>query len=340
LELALRTLPLYEDHPSGRFYLATCGKNTTLSILEIVYQLFRLQKAAGNVPDSFRVAAEPPAPPRKSPAEAADPLVGYRIRVSVWFVVPDDGGKLPPLLKIRITLQQRDFCYSFLFMPQETEIKLRIENLKSFLRSLKKLGARPFASRVHEQNLLFDTPDGGLAKHGQLLRIRTETPAPGSSGRSKSQSGGQTSKKTPSRILLTFKSPPEQMAIGPAASLADRRYKVREEIELVLTDGEALRKIFEGLGLKGWFRYEKFRTAYRLPARTAWAKGLIVDVEETPIGTFVELEGPGPAIDRAARELGFSPGDYVLKNYLVLYVEECKRRGVAATHMLFGESSR
>jgi inorganic triphosphatase YgiF len=63
-------------------------------------------------------------------------------------------------------------------MPQEIEIKLRIENPKSLLRSLKKLGAKPSSPRVYEHNLLFDTPDGGLAKHGQLLRIRTESPAP------------------------------------------------------------------------------------------------------------------------------------------------------------------
>jgi adenylate cyclase, class 2 len=221
-------------------------------------------------------------------------------------------------------------------MAQETEIKLRIGNLKAFLRSLKKLGAKVSAARVHEHNLLFDTPDGGLAKHGQLLRIRTEKTATNwrSAG---SKSGGKraTSAKIPSRTLLTFKSPPERMAIGPASPANDRRYKVREEIELVLQDGEALRKIFEGLGLKGWFEYEKFRTAHRLPARAAWAKGLVIDVDETPIGTFVELEGPGPAIDRAARELGFSHSDYVTKNYPVLYIEDCKRRGVAASHMLF-----
>jgi adenylate cyclase class 2 len=218
-------------------------------------------------------------------------------------------------------------------MPQETEIKLRIQNPKSLLRSLKKLGARPSSPRVHEHNLLFDTPDGGLAKHGQLLRIRTETNAP-VGGASKGRKAPR--KKAPGRILLTFKSPPDQLAIGRVAPPpADRRYKVREEIEVTLTDPVALQKIFEGLGLKGWFRYEKRRTAYRLPARLHWAKDLVLDLDETPIGTFLELEGPGPAIDQAARALGFSSRDYVTKNYLVLYLEDCKRRGVQPTHMLF-----
>jgi adenylate cyclase class 2 len=215
-------------------------------------------------------------------------------------------------------------------MPRETEIKLRILNPKSFLRTLKRLGAAPSSPRVHEHNLIFDTPDGGLAKHGQLLRIRTETLSAAGKKRS--------AKKSTPRTLLTFKSPPEQLAIGPAFPPADRRHKVREEIELVLTDAASLQKIFEGLGLKGWFRYEKFRTSYRLPARLSWAKDLVIDFDETPIGTFVELEGPGPAIDQAARELGYSSRDYVLKNYLVLYLDDCKRQNRTPSDMLFSET--
>jgi len=217
-------------------------------------------------------------------------------------------------------------------MSRETEIKLPIHNLKAFLRALKKLGAKP-SPRVHEHNLLFDTPDGGLAKHGQLLRIRTESAAPGTSTRLRQPASAKPKQAT--RSLLTFKSPPEQLAIGPLPPPANRRHKVREEIELVLTDPTSLQKIFEGLGLKGWFRYEKFRTAYRLPARLKWAKDLVIDLDETPIGTFVELEGSGPAIDQAARALGFSSRDYVLKNYLVLYLDDCKHQNLTPSHMLF-----
>jgi adenylate cyclase, class 2 len=214
-------------------------------------------------------------------------------------------------------------------MPREIEVKLKIDNLKSFQRHLKRLKAQLAIPRLHEMNLIFDTPDGGLAKHGQLLRIRTETP----------QSGKKPAKsKTPARTLLTFKSPPEQLAIGDPTPSRDRHHKVREEIELVLSDGATLQRIFEGLGLRGWFRYEKFRTTFRLPARFPWAKGLLIEIDETPIGTFVELEGPGPAIDRAAAELGFAPRDFVVKNYLVLYLDECKRHGHQPSHMLFSPS--
>jgi adenylate cyclase, class 2 len=215
-------------------------------------------------------------------------------------------------------------------MATEIEIKLAIRDGKALARALKRLGAKPAnpkAPRMHEMNLIFDTPDGGLAKHGQLLRIRTETPAP-------VKKGGQS--KIAERTLLTFKSPPEALAIGDVGPSGDRRHKVREEIETVLTDGATMRRIFEGLGLRGWFRYEKYRTTYVLPGRHAWAKGLLIEVDETPIGLFVELEGQAGAIDRAAKELGYSTREYVLKNYLVLYVEECKGRGETPKDMLFG----
>lgn len=217
-------------------------------------------------------------------------------------------------------------------MARETEIKLVVRDRRALARALKRLGARPKdakRARVHERNVIFDTPEGGLAKHGQLLRIRTETVAEGKKA-SKGKNGART--------LLTFKSPPEELAIGDARQSGDRRHKVREEIETELVDGETLRRIFEGLGLRGWFRYEKYRTTYVLPGKNKWAKGLLIELDETPIGMFVELEGPGEAIDRAARELGYSAKDYVLKNYLVLYVEECKRAGKEAGNMEFGES--
>jgi hypothetical protein len=63
----------------------------------------------------------------------------------------------------------------------------------------------------------------------------------------------------------------------------------------------------------------------------------LIELDETPIGTFVELEGPAEAIDRAAQELGFSKGEYVLKNYLLLYMEDCRKKGQPPHHMVFPE---
>src|SRR5712664_2120868 len=135
-------------------------------------------------------------------------------------------------------------------MPREIEIKLRVENLRALRSVLKKLRAQRVAGPMHEHNTVFDTPEFDLAKQEHLLRIRIESPA--GSG---SKHGGRAT-----RALITFKRP------TPAAgTIGKERHKVREEIELEASDHRALAKIFEGLGMRGWFQYEKFRTTFRLP---------------------------------------------------------------------------
>ncbi len=207
-------------------------------------------------------------------------------------------------------------------MAKETEIKLAVRDGKAFERKLKKLRAKTIGAgsgRVHEMNVIFDTPEGGLAKHGQLLRIRTETPE-------------VRGKKAAARVILTFKQPTVR-AVDDEGS----RFKVREETEVEIADATPLVKIFEGLGLRGWFTYEKYRTTWKLGAAARWAKDLLIEVDETPVGTYVELEGPPEAIDRAAGELGYSRRDYLLKNYLTLYAEDCRRRGVTPGNMVFAD---
>src|SRR6476661_5943034 len=106
-------------------------------------------------------------------------------------------------------------------MARETEIKLRVDNARLLRKKLKGLKARPVtggSGRVHEWNVIFDTPQGGLAKHGQLLRIRTETPE------------GKSKKGPAARIVLTFKKP----AVGAEGD--GRGHKVREEIETEVKD--------------------------------------------------------------------------------------------------------
>ena len=218
-------------------------------------------------------------------------------------------------------------------MGKETEIKLAITDEKALRRALQQLKAVPVSKtspRVHELNVLFDTEDGALAKRGQLMRIRTETmEPPRKAGRAKSKAAD-----LKQRVVLTFKRPVdgEEAASKPHGG---GRYKVREELELEVGDGGTLTKIFDGLRLDGWFRYEKYRTTYKLGAAKTWGKELLIEVDETPVGTFVELEGPAEAIDKAAEALGFSKRDYISKSYLELYIEECRRRGEQPRHMLF-----
>lgn len=218
-------------------------------------------------------------------------------------------------------------------MAQETEVKLKVTDEKALQRALKRLKAVPVSTgspRVHELNVIFDSTDGTLAKRGQLLRIRTETAEP------KSKKAPAKGKKVDwkQRVMVTFKRPTGEDEVS-ADGRVTSKYKVREELELEVSDGGMLTKIFEALGMDGWFRYEKYRTTYKLGKAHGWAKDLLIELDETPVGSFVELEGPGEAIDRAAQELGFTKREYITKSYLALYVEECRRRGEEPRNMLF-----
>jgi adenylate cyclase class 2 len=217
-------------------------------------------------------------------------------------------------------------------MARETEIKLRVADIDAFRKALKRVGARTVArgsGRVHEWNTLYDTPGQDLRGKDLLLRVRAETPAE------------RSSLKSEKRVLLTFKGPVKGSKAFDAAkpSANDRRFggnhKVREEIELEVGDAKALGTIFAGLGMRESFHYEKYRTTFRMPESNRWAKGLLIELDETPIGTFVELEGPSLAIDRAAKLLGYSKDEYVLTNYLRLHAEECMRRGEKIGDMVF-----
>jgi len=65
----------------------------------------------------------------------------------------------------------------------------------------------------------------------------------------------------------------------------------------------------------------------------------VLMVDETPIGVYMELEGPPAWIDRLAVQLGYGEADYLNLSYARLYAKECARLGVAATDMVFAAAS-
>ncbi len=118
-------------------------------------------------------------------------------------------------------------------------------------------------------------PQGGLAKHGQLLRIRMETPA-AKSKKEKPRPG--------QRAMLTFKRPLVAGSATPGNAKENHRHKVREEFEVEVADAGVLTKIFEGLGLKRMVPLRKVPHDVSLARSASWAKGLFIEVDETPIG--------------------------------------------------------
>jgi adenylate cyclase class 2 len=196
----------------------------------------------------------------------------------------------------------------------EIEVKLRITDLPGIVVKLKRLGAICHG-RVLEQNALFDTADSAFHRSGRLLRVRIETAAPGHA-----LPGGR------AKAVLTSKAPPSSFAPKPLGG-GRARYKERAERELLLDAPATFIGSLVPLGLRPGFRYEKFRTSFRHGR-------LHLDLDETPVGVFLELEGTPRAIDRAAQALGFAPRDYIRETYWDLYAADCRRRGVAPKNML------
>lgn len=187
---------------------------------------------------------------------------------------------------------------------RETEVKIRISNLRELRNRLKHLGFRPLHPRFLEDNTLFDTPDRALRQVRSILRLR----------------------RYGSQWLVTYKTTPEP----------DPHFKTRVEFESELSHPEAIRAVFRTLGLIPVFRYQKYRSVFAPAARAGSRKlRLEIALDETPIGNFMELEGSRAAIDRTARQLGYSRKDYSTASYGALYREECERKNIPPGDMLF-----
>lgn len=178
----------------------------------------------------------------------------------------------------------------------ETEVKLSVANAAAARRLLRAKGFRVTKPRGFESNELFDTAGLRLRKARSLLRIR----------------------EVRRDVLLTYKGTPQS-----------GKHKSREELEMHASDAHTLATILERLAFQRVFRYEKYRTEFRQGRRG------LVTLDETPIGCYLELEGPPEWIDRTARLLGFTEKDYITLSYGRLYLDRCAQEGSPASDMVF-----
>jgi adenylate cyclase class 2 len=170
-------------------------------------------------------------------------------------------------------------------------------------------------------NALYDTPGGALARAGKLLRIRVERPAERPEDGTLKLARVSNARRDSQGALLTFKGPGRRKEPGKFRGAG--RYKIREEREIRVADEAALARILGALGLRPSFRYEKYRSTYRLPRLS----GVTLELDETPIGDFLEAEGSRAAIDRSAALLGYQPADYITKSYGQLFLDQARRSG-------------
>jgi adenylate cyclase class 2 len=180
-------------------------------------------------------------------------------------------------------------------MPNEIEIKFRVDNVRDLRRRLRAAKFRQVTRRAHESNTLYDLPGQPLRKRSELLRLR----------------------KYENSWLLTHK-----------AKSKVSRHKTRVETQTGIEDGEQFEKILLALGYIPSFCYEKFR------AEWSDGKGHVV-LDETPIGFFGEIEGPSLWIDHTARRLGIDRQSYITDSYAELFFAWKKRRRSPAKEMTF-----
>ncbi|MGO8813734.1 MAG: class IV adenylate cyclase [Terriglobia bacterium] len=185
----------------------------------------------------------------------------------------------------------------------ETEIKLEVKDAREIRRRFAELGFRLVRARHFESNYLFDFPDQRLRKSRRLVRLRF----------------------TRDQWLLTYKGTPKR----------SRDYKIRPEIETHVEDGDRLREFLLQLGLGEVFRYDKFRTVYAPPGKSAGAGAPNVVLDETPIGDYLELEGPQRWIDVVARQLEYSRRQYITDSYAALYRKHCQTEHQPVGNMIF-----
>jgi adenylate cyclase class 2 len=180
----------------------------------------------------------------------------------------------------------------------EREGKLRFGSADEARAAIEAAGATPLRGRRLQDDHLLDTDDESLRRRRCVLRVRLEN----GKGR------------------LTFKGPAQASTM-----------KVREELETFVGDGEVLLQVLEESGFHVWFRYQKYREEYS-------HEDLIIAVDETPVGTYVEIEGSERGIAAMAQALGRAPADYLVDSYRGLFLQHRDAFGLTGRDMLFDDA--
>jgi len=133
---------------------------------------------------------------------------------------------------------------------------------------------------TREINLLLDSDDLRLRNGDSILRVR----------------------RYGARHTLTFKGPAEY----------EGTTKARIEYETEVVDVDQLVEILGSLGFVQVARYEKDREEWM-------RKGVAIVLDHTPMGDFVEIEGPPDVLRPTATALNLDPDDGVRGSYLDLW---------------------
>jgi adenylate cyclase class 2 len=180
-------------------------------------------------------------------------------------------------------------------LAQEIEIKFPLRDRNELIRKLEALGARRLYPETFEDNIVLDRR-GELRTRGSLLRIR----------------------KFGRYALATYK--------GPMSF--ESGVKAREEVQTGVESFELAIQLFDSLGYKPVFRYQKFREVWNI-------RDVEVVLDRTPIGDYFEIEGPLDVIRSVATDLGMNVDSGLRQSYAELYRQARRTRADLPENMVF-----
>jgi adenylate cyclase, class 2 len=178
----------------------------------------------------------------------------------------------------------------------EQEMKIPVADLAAVRGRVKAAGGVLTSRRQYETNLILDDGRDSLRASGKLLRLR----------------------RYGAEWVLTFKGP-AQFAAG---------VKSRLELETLVGSGEQITALLGELGLAPRRRYDKLREVWELA-------GIVVALDETPMGSFVELEGAAAGLAGLAVRLGLDPSRAVSSSYQELWALHRAAHPGAPVDMVF-----
>src|SRR3954471_4091468 len=180
-------------------------------------------------------------------------------------------------------------------MAQEIEVKFALKDRNELVRKLHDSGGQRLYPETFEDNIVLDRR-GELRTKGSLLRVR----------------------KFGKYSIATYKGP---MSIEGGV-------KSREEVQTGVESFERAIQLFDALGYKPVFRYQKFREVWRL-------RDVEVVLDRTPIGDYFEIEGPMDVIRTVSTELGMNLDQGLRQSYADLYRLARRTRADLPENMVF-----